>query len=159
MAYLLSTIALSSWTLRAKQSWIVHVCSVECLHFWDWECMEMVSHVTGIAVSHVKCSRSTCQVLVVSGKVTLDAPNLLLHIGAELKKRPAAAPKAATALAAAPKAAAAAPAAAPKAAPKAGPKAAAAPADGRPPLEPMGLWARPKLKQATSKITFFCSCR
>ena len=85
------------------------------------------------------------------GKVTLDAPNLLLDIGAELKKRPAAAPKAATA----PKAAAAAPAAAPKAAPKAGPKAAAAPADGRPPLEAMGLWARPKLKQATSKITFF----
>ena len=102
------------------------------------------------------------------GKVTLDAPNLLLDIGAELKKRPAAAPKAATALAAAPKAAAAAPAAAPKAAPKAGPKAAAAPADGRPPLEAMGLWARPRLKQATSKITFFllvpmsfffCSCR
>ena len=90
------------------------------------------------------------------GKVTLDAPNLLLDIGAELKKRPAAAPKGATALAAAPKAAAAAPAAAPKA----GPKAAAAPADGRPPLETMGLWARPKLKQATSKITFFfCSCR
>ena len=98
------------------------------------------------------------------GKVTLDAPNLLLDIGAELKKRPAAAPKAATALAAAPKAAAA----APKAAPKAGPKAAAAPADGRPPLEAMGLWASPKLKQATSKITFFllapmsfffCSCR
>ena len=92
----------------------------------------------------------------------------LLDIGAELKKRPAAAPKAATALAAAPKAAAAAPAAAPKAAPKAGPKAAAAPADGRPPLEAMGLWASPKLKQATSKITFFfaradefffCSCR
>ena len=79
----------------------------------------------------------------------------LLDIGAELKKRPAAAPKAATALAAAPKAAAAAPAAAPKAAPKAGPKAAAAPADGRPPLEAMGLWASPKLKQATSKITFF----
>ena len=90
------------------------------------------------------------------GKVTLDAPNLLLDIGAELKKRPAAAPKAATA----PKAAAAAPAAAPKAAPKAGPKAAAAPADGRPPLEAMGLWARPRLKQATSKITFFfCSRR
>ena len=79
----------------------------------------------------------------------------LLDIGAELKKRPAAAPKAATALAAAPKAAAAAPAAAPKAAPKAGPKAAAAPADGRPPLEAMGLGASPKLKQATSKITFF----
>ena len=78
------------------------------------------------------------------GKVTLDAPNLLLDIGAELKKRPAAAPKAA----------AAAPAAAPKAAPKAGPKAAAAPADGRPPLEAMGLWARPRLKQAASKITF-----
>ena len=88
--------------------------------------------------------------------------------GVELKKRPAAAPKAATAPAAAPKAAAAAPAAAPKAAPKAGPKAAAAPADGRPPLETMGLWARPRLKQATSKIIFFllvpmsfffCSCR
>ena len=102
------------------------------------------------------------------GKVTLDAPNLLIDIGAELKKRPAAAPKAATALAAAPKAAAAAPAAAPKAAPKAGPKAAAAPADGRPPLEAMGLWARPRLKQATSKNNvffaradefFFCSCR
>ena len=77
----------------------------------------------------------------------------LLDIGAELKKRPAAAPKAATALAAAPKAAAA-----PAAAPKAGPKAAAAPADGRPPLEAMGLGARPRLKQATSKI-FFCSCR
>ena len=45
-------------------------------------------------------------------------------------------------------------AAAPKAAPKAGPKAAAAPADGRPPLEAMGLWARPRLKQAASKITF-----
>ena len=88
------------------------------------------------------------------GKETLDAPNLLLDIGVELKKRPAAAPKAATAPAAAPKAAAAAPAAAPKAAPKAGPKAAAAPADGRPPLEAMGLWARPKLKQATSKIFF-----
>ena len=81
------------------------------------------------------------------GKVTWDAPNLLLDIGAELKKRPAAAPKAA---------------------PKAGPKAAAAPADGRPPLEAMGLWARPRLKQATSKIMFFfaradefffCSCR
>ena len=43
---------------------------------------------------------------------------------------------------AAPKAAAA----APDAAPKAGPKAAAAPADGRPPLETMGLWARPRLK-------------
>ena len=92
------------------------------------------------------------------GKVTLDAPNLLLDIGAELKKRPAAAPEAATAPAAAPKAAAAAPAAAPKAAPKVGPKAAAAPADGRPPLEAMGLWARPKLKQATSKI-ILCSCR
>ena len=89
------------------------------------------------------------------GKVTLDAPNLLLDIGAELKKRPAATPKAATALAAAPKAAAAAPAAAPKA----GPKAAAAPADGRPPLETMGLWARPRLKQATSKITFFFGSR
>ena len=82
---------------------------------------------------------------------------MLLDIGAELKKRPAAAPKAATALAAAPKAAAAAPAAAPKAAPKARPKAAAAPADGRPPLEAMGLGASPKLKQATSKITFFFS--
>ena len=94
------------------------------------------------------------------GKVTLDAPNLLLDIGAELKKRPAAAPKAATALAAAPKAAAAAPAAAPKAAPKAGPKAAAAPADGRPLLEAKALWGKPRLKQAASKITFFfCSCR
>ena len=79
----------------------------------------------------------------------------LLDIGAELKKRPAAAPKAATALAAAPKAAAAAPAAAPKAAPKAGPKAAAAPADGRPLLEAKALWGKPRLKQATSKITFF----
>ena len=89
------------------------------------------------------------------GKVTLDAPNLLLDIGAELKKRPAAAPKAATSLAAAPKAAAAAPAAAPKA----GPKAAAAPADGRPSLDPMNLWAAPRLKHATSKNTMFCSCR
>ena len=94
------------------------------------------------------------------GKVTLDAPNLLLDIGAELKKRPAATPKAATALAATPKAAAAAPAAAPKAAPKAGPKAAAAPADGRPLLEAKALWGKPRLKQATSKNNvFFCSCR
>ena len=88
------------------------------------------------------------------GKVTLDAPNLLLDIGAELKKRPAAAPKAATALAAAPKAAAAAPAAAPKAAPKAGPKAAPKAGPKAAP-EAMGLWTRPKLKQATPKITFF----